>query len=1158
MDTSCQQCLDEICNCAADAVTKESEAKKNSPGSKKKKRSQTKVDPHTAADATMVFVLGHLDTDTSIKQVDVYSGLNGYHIRSIPGNRWSNPTMLGAGAGYLAVVDHFQDYDLIRFTDEYAGADPDTAFDTYGFPVKSYDWGAVADIYSIATPTGTRAVAVTITPTGIALISLTSEEGLPSYLPIDIRGIDKGTPVPIYGKVRTLPKPFETLGVFSTNMQALSSQITDRRLIAATILKGATFETLIFFNYQRNRVTATLGIPSGLTAKSLAFGGKHLSVLTEDTSDGTLKVLRYRLGNKVNALFSVFTVGKATESQAYNVTQSPAIRDIDGQLIQDETKIKPYLKKVTVANERYKGIVVPALDPEKSFPKFAEAQTSTTLNDERLQSVAEYELPYNEQKKLSLASINVPDSLHMLMLAGTYDVVAELYNEKTSDGAADSSKPVFRLLHASSYDWYLDGGFTYGCSDSDGIAVGTTNNFVGESLAIFKGYTLGELKSRDLKVALINTDGRIMYRNPKALGALRVYSGDFPALDTYPANNALQIEYDALTDDINRMNGELAYAEAGGFEAYAEDLMEEVGDFMSWRSIIQQRLSDAPGTEPAKKTGCTTNLNAQAATYDGVLRTQDTPMLGYNLTTKRVKDEDPDDASNMDPVTAYSEVADCLDDPWNLFVRSVDSPSKVTLGLTRRTWTRVQSSDYETTTFYPEWDASNNDIVEDDGKFDLRVNPKTSSMLDTYPLQYNYTGRGGFYPLGFACQKYLHSERYAEELQALADMTAECDRLLDAENAKEEASRDADLITRLTKYKTENEGRVATIYYWLDGHIVDKNFQHIPRSYLRQKWSNVDITPTSQQPDEDGVWPQEEVTAVDAADAGSVVAVGEEPSLKRGCVMRGGPYAWIGLNMQFQADSMEGNTTWGNPEARRTGLGFMLESIEYTGTYAEVFGISSGVVYEAGYQASVWGEGAYGFWKYTLEAIGVSGEKVTLVATDRPHVHLAAPTEAQEVILQNASAAIGGPFDEIYQSLKFYYASEPIAEIRIKWELQHHAHDVYRWGHRTLEFANTGGETPICSKVDPGYLVGDNCEAAGCGNLTCGSRMMGSKGKLYGDDPIIPHTEQKMVTGEAIFTVDSNPYYTQGLAYGTALRLDVVFNLNNLIRGFDLNISKDS
>jgi hypothetical protein len=131
--------LDEICNCGKEAVAKESEAKKDSSKNKKKKNSRTKVDPHTAADATMVFVLGHLDTDALVKQVDVYSGLNGYHIRSIPGSRWSNPIMLGAGAGYLAVVDRFQDFDLIRFTNEYAGADPDAAFDTYGFPVKDYN-----------------------------------------------------------------------------------------------------------------------------------------------------------------------------------------------------------------------------------------------------------------------------------------------------------------------------------------------------------------------------------------------------------------------------------------------------------------------------------------------------------------------------------------------------------------------------------------------------------------------------------------------------------------------------------------------------------------------------------------------------------------------------------------------------------------------------------------------------------------------------------------------------------------------------------------------------------------------------------------------------------------------------------------------------------
>jgi hypothetical protein len=210
MDNSCQQCLDEICGCDPAEETRESEAKKDSPRSKKAARGGTKVEPIQAADATIVFILGHPESSPETKQIDVYSGLNGYHIRTLPGSRWSHPVMLGAGAGYLAVVDRFQDYDLIRFTNEYAGADPETAFDSDGFPSRTYAWDSIEDLYSIPTPRGTQATSVTIAPSGIALVGLSSPENLPTYLTVDIEGSVAGTPQSYYGKAATLPEPFNT------------------------------------------------------------------------------------------------------------------------------------------------------------------------------------------------------------------------------------------------------------------------------------------------------------------------------------------------------------------------------------------------------------------------------------------------------------------------------------------------------------------------------------------------------------------------------------------------------------------------------------------------------------------------------------------------------------------------------------------------------------------------------------------------------------------------------------------------------------------------------------------------------------------------------------------------------------------------------------
>jgi hypothetical protein len=1114
-----------------------------------KKRIQTQGQ---MADATIVFVLGYLEDEPNKKQIDEYSGLNGYHIRTLPGRRWNTPVMIGAGASYLAVVDRFQDYDLIRVTDKYAGAG-EAGFDTNGFPLDSVDWENLPDICSQATPAGTRVTGLKITPRGMLMAHLDSTS---TYLKFDVVGRASGKVARVMEGVKTLKAPFDTLGVLTGTPSVVDANIGPKQFYTVSIIRSGDGgqAVAVVMDTLKHKVVGLQGIPASPTPISATITNNVMSVLCGDNGVAS-QVIRFVVDFAGGGLLAGIKSGKVTPiPQDYNVEQFPKVKDFNGRDF-TPAKLATYYKIAARINESATAgdrNIPETFDPDE-LPTVNES--STTLNDDRVSSeahiVSEY---YSKNMTVPVQIIPVDESLGLKQLDSSYGTVTELFNRQADDGSVDREKPVFRVLHGGHYDIVAEGGYTYGSKEQ-----AYTNGMVGESVATDKDYELGTLKVADAKAAAIDyMTGRLLYRHPKPYGNYRVYGGDYISLDPDHTNSALEAEIQAVQDDISRLQGEMEEAYANGMWTYGDSIQVEIGIHSTWKGTLNARLTALGSSGIAvKRNQATTDAESSAAAFDGVERRVVTPSISPWLYPDR-------DIENGDPVAAFSSKAECADDYWTMFIRRPIVPAKFDVRLLRKNWSRQYYDVEGTAHLLPEWVDHNTNPIGEDADYEMLVPPKTASMLEEYPIQFNYTGRGGFYALNLGAVSMSNKDRYNEESSSLGQFNEEYQRILDAENAKPEAERDGALIARYTQYISENTSRITQLSD-LAGSTSTKDFKMIPRSTLLTLYRGLEKSDGQETP-----YIPEEITGIGYDDAlsgvGQVITVGESDA-KRACIVKTGPQAWVGITLQFQADNMDGVDRWAHPEARRNGLGIRVGEFDYESThsgYAEAFNIIGGNIYETGYICSPWGDGAYASWGYKIKGVPAGGVSAgllqqyanaprgPLILTDPATIRLLAPSDAQEVLLEDLySPEVGSMYSEIFFKRLYFLSYIPLASVVIEFWMMHHAFDVFRYGYRTIFFGDTTGGSPICAKTDPGYWAGNNCEGAACGNLTCPSVIFGGNHKLYASDPTYPHVERKIMHGMAVFTCD-NPYDALGLAYGTVWKCNVYFNLNNNVRGFDI------
>jgi hypothetical protein len=409
----------------------------------------------------------------------------------------------------------------------------------------------------------------------------------------------------------------------------------------------------------------------------------------------------------------------------------------------------------------------------------------------------------------------------------------------------------------------------------------------------------------------------------------------------------------------------------------------------------------------------------------------------------------------------------------------------------------------------------------------------------------NAVGRGGFFVLGMPYVTMSNVDRYNEEAASLASLNDDYQRAMAGATPAQ--------IVQYSGYIAENNARIAyigTVPFWGELPIT-------PRSILGMRFHKlnksvgqvVDATKTPPYVDED--------MTIDPAlvplAAGETIPVGTaEPIKKRGCVINAGPWAFVAVTVKFRADDIQdGVNIYSNPEARRNGLGNRVGGWAADAESLAVWGTIGGSFYEAGYKCSIFGDGAWGSWGYSIQ-----GDAPLISIDDLPlgqrelFVSMLAPADAQSLLLADMNNDEGGLTDETYQRTHYFLTQTPLQAIVVKFWLRHHATDVFRWGWMTEShnYPRTAGQ--LCYTIDPGFNTGleSILEAPGCGGTLSG---MGG-GKLFPDDPTYPQLGHNVVMGTAIFTCAPNPYEALGLAYGTIWKCDVDFNFNNNLRALDV------
>lgn len=475
------------------------------------------------ADFAIVYVLGD---GSKGRVIEEFAGQTGYHIRTIPQGRFSNPIMVAAGGGYLCVVDRFGTEDVLRITDKYAGAGPG-GFDSDGFPLDSVDWGNLPDIKQIQV--GAFVSGVQILPRG-TLIATVPNGGRTTFFKYDVDGS-----FPLYNGLFTLPAPYDAVGD-ATGVPCVVDQTNPDNIheFLATVRDDVNHGALVKVNFLENKVTGLIGLPAGIPY-GVASVDNILSVMMGDAS-GITTVYRMERLDDTDYMVSLYS------DRSLPAPESRAISKTFTTLDAPEEAPETYYGVTSTLAHNFKG---PLSSAEETTPSAAVAAggrnlgatTTDAKNDNRTPVATSYHtkhyqtldpVPVKCQRIDNPTGAGLPTILDLDTLNNT---VAELLRY-ISGADMDTTKPLFRFVHGKHYDYLSDGGFTYGCVSVDGSTViPVTSALNPVSMAIDRSTEPGKLKELpDAKTALVDAKtGLLVYESIKPLGFLW-YGGTMAAL----------------------------------------------------------------------------------------------------------------------------------------------------------------------------------------------------------------------------------------------------------------------------------------------------------------------------------------------------------------------------------------------------------------------------------------------------------------------------------------------------------------------------------------------------------------------------------------------------------------------------------------------------
>lgn len=473
-----------------------------------------------------VYVLGKLSGATVIEE---FEGATGYHIRTIPASkRYSNPVLIGAGGGYLAVIDRFGNTDLIRVSDPRANA-PLAAFDADGFPLDTFPWGSVQDNFQVNISQYNQGSSenfvkgVTITPRGVLIATL--NHGFVVW--------DAVSQSPPLCHVYDLPAPFDEFTLTGTPGYYEQKTSEGVYLFTTPAISPEGEGCLLLINYVQNHVE--FAIPGG--NKSILGGiitGEIASLHMSTDGVSCDQVVRHQFADRsyfgCGNTDTVFSPGPLIDTAISATRTAFDVANVGGY---PEPPLLDAINR-SLTEVMYTPVEESTIDggDGRALPAGSTAG-SMNLDREQLDNTITTLLAFKSGTVINAKTISTPTSAGIKRVTMLHNMVAELNTLDLSDDA-EAFKPLYRILHGSNYDFYSDGGFVYGCL-ANGDVVQPVNDFIETvDIAIDRSAEKGTLKNLpDAKFVLVDFKTGLFLPQAalKSLG-YNLYAGNYAILKT--------------------------------------------------------------------------------------------------------------------------------------------------------------------------------------------------------------------------------------------------------------------------------------------------------------------------------------------------------------------------------------------------------------------------------------------------------------------------------------------------------------------------------------------------------------------------------------------------------------------------------------------------
>lgn len=458
--------------------------------------------------------------------VEEYSGYSGFHIRTIPGERWRNPQFISAANQWLVVIDRFADYDMVRVTDKYAGAGAG-GFNEDGFPLPGVDWGNLGDLDSIALPNGYRATGLVLVERGTALVNLSNGTGDTFLYKWQIGIADQN----VNGLIE--------LGSWGDMVGAptgLFSRPGEQMYFALSIVQRDESSAIMLYDWLREKPVAFQGLPDGWTPIAVGEANNVVSVLM--SSEGSTYIVRFPFNQQTAIMNGGVRGDQLPTPQDYTITKTFQPFD-PGFVIVDLNLYTEYTTEANRKRAKINGYPSPSGTEETELAEGGRdfSGSAQDRNDSRSQVFQTYSSSYYGQTLTLRGNIIAnPTTSTILGLSDSFGAVCETLRTD-SGGEIDPESPIFRVVEGKTHSYLSDGGFVYGCSLPDASSTGVTSGYIPGSIAIDVGYERGRLKELpDLKVGLVDAKTGLYIWQPvkpfkhESGNPLKIYAGEYAGL----------------------------------------------------------------------------------------------------------------------------------------------------------------------------------------------------------------------------------------------------------------------------------------------------------------------------------------------------------------------------------------------------------------------------------------------------------------------------------------------------------------------------------------------------------------------------------------------------------------------------------------------------